>query len=163
MPPQLIAPTTRVRDSYLAGERADCLARGTSVDWLADAADDFAAFVAARRGVQIRWDVPTTIFWYCAGADYLGTLVIRHELTDELLEVGGHIGYHVVAPWQQQGHATRMLAEGLGECRRIGIERVLLTCAVDNDPSKRVILANGGIHEDERQGHDRFWIELNVP
>jgi predicted acetyltransferase len=149
-----------VRDSYLAGERADCLARGTPIDWIADAANDFADFVAARCGVRTRWGVPSTIFWYCAGDDYLGTLVIRHELTPELLEVGGHIGYHVVAPWQRRGHATRMLAAGLDKCRRIGIEKVLLTCAVDNEPSRKVILANGGIHEDERQGEDRFWIDL---
>lgn len=159
--PHLIAPTTRVRDSYLAGERADCLARGTPLDWLADAAGDFAAFVAARCGVQILWDVPSTIFWYCAGTDYLGSLVIRHELTPELLEVGGHIGYHVVTPWQRLGHATRMLAAGLDECRTIGIPRVLLTCAVDNVPSRKVILANGGIREDERRGEDRFWIDLD--
>jgi predicted acetyltransferase len=150
-----------VRDSYLAGERADCLARGTPIDWLADAANDFASFVAVRCGVQIRWGVQSTILWYCAGNDYLGTLVIRHELTPELLEVGGHIGYHVVAPWQRRGHATRMLAAGLDECRRMGIENVLLTCAVDNEPSRKVILANGGIHEDERQGEDRFWIDVS--
>jgi predicted acetyltransferase len=159
--PQLIAPTTRVRDSYLAGERADCLARGTPTGWLADAAEDFAAFVAVRCGVTIRWEVLSTVFWYCAGDDYLGSLVIRHELTPELLEVGGHIGYHVVAPWQRQGHATRMLAAGLDECRRMGMQRVLLTCDVDNEPSRKVILANGGIREDERRGEDRFWIDLD--
>jgi predicted acetyltransferase len=130
------------------------------VGWLVDAENDFAGFVAATRGVRTRWGVPSTIFWYCARADYLGTLVVRHELTPELLMVGGHIGYHVVSPWQRQGHATRMLAEGLGECERMGIEQVLLTCAVDNQPSRKVILANGGIHEDERQGEDRFWIDL---
>lgn len=160
--PRLIAPTTRVRDSYLAGERADCLARGTPVDWLAEAADDFAAFVAARLGIRTRWDVPTTIFWYCSGKQYLGTLVLRHKLTKELAEVGGHIGYHVVAPWQRQGHATRMLAAGLTEARKVGLDRVLLTCAVDNKASRGVILANGCVHEDQRRGEDRFWINLNV-
>jgi predicted acetyltransferase len=160
-PARLIAPTTRVRDSYLAGERADCRARGTSEDWLTEAADDFAAFVTARRGIQICWDVPATIFWYCGGEEYLGSLVIRHELTGELAEVGGHIGYHIVAPWQGQGHATRMLAAGLRKCRGLGIGRVLLTCAVDNEPSRHVILANGGVHEDQRRGEDRFWIDLN--
>jgi predicted acetyltransferase len=161
--PRLIAPTTRVRDSYLAGERADCLARGTPDEWLAEAADDFAAFVAARRGTHIRWDVPSTIFWYCWGDQYLGSLVVRHKLTAELAEVGGHVGYHVVAPWQRQGHATRMLAAGLAECRRVGLERVLLTCAIDNEASRRVIVANGGVHEDQRRGEDRFWIDLTSP
>jgi predicted acetyltransferase len=158
--PHLVWPTTAVRDSYLEGERADCIARGTPTDWLAGAADDFDAFVEARRGVKTRWEVPSTIFWYVAGPEYIGTLVIRHRLTEELFEAGGHIGYHIVAPWQRQGHATRMLAEGLGECRRLGLDRVLLTCSPENDASKRVILANGGRYEDRRRGEDRYWITL---
>jgi predicted acetyltransferase len=87
-------------------------------------------------------------------------LVIRHELTDELAEAGGHIGYHVIAPWRRQGHATRMLAEGLDRARKIGLDRVLLTCAPDNVASRRVILANGGQPDGRRRGEDRFWIDL---
>jgi predicted acetyltransferase len=150
-----------VRDSYLEGERADCIARGTPTDWLADAASDFDGFVTDRRGVKTRWGVPSTIFWYVAGSEYIGTLVIRHRLTEELFDAGGHVGYHVVVPWQRQGHATRMLAEGLDQCRRLGLGRVLLTCSPENDASKRVILANGGVYEDRRRGDDRYWINLD--
>jgi predicted acetyltransferase len=105
-PPRLVWPTTAVRDSYLAGERADWLASGTPADRLEvlDAAgEDFDAFVAQRRGVHIRWDVPSTIYWYVSGEYYIGTLVVRHRLTPELAEAGGHVGYHVVAPWQPRG------------------------------------------------------------
>lgn len=66
----------------------------------------------------------------------------------------------VVTPWLRQGHATRMLAEGLQRARTLGLDRVLLTCAVDNVASKRVILANGGRAEGRRGGEDRFWIDL---
>jgi predicted acetyltransferase len=159
-PPRLVSPTTSVRESYLAGERADFLARGTSMERLRPAEADFEAYVAQRRGVKIRWNVPTTIFWYVSGEHYLGTLVIRHRLTPELADAGGHVGYHVVAPWQRQGHATRMLAAGLVECRRLGLDRVLLTCAADNYPSRRVILSNGGVPDGHAKGEDRFWITL---
>jgi predicted acetyltransferase len=159
-PPRLVWPTTAVRTSYLVGEQADCLLRGTPTEWLGPASEDFDDFVAVRRGVQRRWDVPSTVFWYVSGEYYLGTLVVRHELTDELTDVGGHVGYHVVAPWRRQGHATRMLAAGLVECRRLGLEQVLLTCAVDNEPSRRVILSNGGVPDGQKQGEDRFWITL---
>jgi predicted acetyltransferase len=160
-PPRLSWPTTTVRDSYLAGERADSLANGTPLDWLDRAADDFAAYVRERRGVRTRWGVPSTVFWYVAGREYLGTLVVRHRLTPELTQVGGHVGYHVVLPWRRQGHATRMLAAGLAECRALGLDRALLTCDADNEPSRRVILANGGV-PDGRFGHeDRFWIDLH--
>jgi predicted acetyltransferase len=102
------------------------------------------------------------MFWYVSGEHYLGTLIVRHQLTPELAEVGGHVGYHIVGSWQRQGHATRMLGAGLVECRRLGLDRVLLTCARDNEPSRRVILANGGVPDGHRQDEDRFWISLGA-
>jgi GNAT superfamily N-acetyltransferase len=152
--PRLLWPTVTVRTSYLVGEQADCLLRGTPADWLGPASENFAEFVAVRRGVRTRWGVPSTVFWY------LGTLVVRHRLTPELTAAGGHVGYHVVAPWRRQGHATRMLAAGLAECRRLGLSEILLTCDTDNEPSRKVILANGGEPDGRQQGEDRFWIRL---
>ncbi|MEO3824342.1 GNAT family N-acetyltransferase [Actinomadura sp. B10D3] len=159
--PCLVPPTTAVRESFLAGERADLAASGSG-DWLEGAEEDFEAFVAERRGVQRRWGVPCTTYWYVSGEDYIGTLIIRHRLTPELAEAGGHVGYHVVPARRRQGHATRMLAAGLAECRGVGLERVLLTCAADNEPSRRVILANGGVHDGRARGEDRFWIDLGI-
>jgi predicted acetyltransferase len=66
----------------------------------------------------------------------------------------------MVTPWRRQGHATRMLAAGLAQCRRVGLDGVLLRCATDNEPSRRVILANGGVPDDQAGGKDRFWINL---
>jgi RimJ/RimL family protein N-acetyltransferase len=160
-PPALVWPTTAVRVSYLTGEQADSLLRGRPTDWLGPASEDFDGFVAVRRGVLTRWDVPSTVFWFVSGEHYLGTLVIRHELTPSLLEVGGHIGYHVVAPWRGHGHAKSMLAAGLVECRRLGLTRVLLTCDPDNVASRRVILANGGQPDGHLAGEDRFWITVD--
>lgn len=71
------------------------------------------------------------------------------------------MGYHVVAPWRRQGHATRMLTAGLGECRRLGLDRILLTCDPTNEASRRVILANGGTPDGRALGEDRFWIDLD--
>jgi predicted acetyltransferase len=160
-PPALVWPTTTVKESYLAGERADCLLRGLPTDWIGPASKDFDGYVAERRGVRIRWEVPSTVFWYVSGEHYLGTLVIRHRLTPELAEAGGHVGYHVVAPWRRQGHATRMLAAGLTECRHVGLRQVLLTCLADNEASRRVILANGGVPDGRARGEDRFWITID--
>lgn len=160
--PRLVPPTTAVRESFLAGERADLAASGGPEDWLAGADEDFEAFVAERRGVQLRWGVPCSTFWYVMGEDYIGTLILRHRLTPELAEVGGHVGYHVVPAWRRQGHATRMLAAGLGECRGLGLGRVLVTCAAGNEPSRRVIMANGGVYDGRARGEDRFWIELGA-
>jgi predicted acetyltransferase len=53
-----------------------------------------------------------------------------------------------------------MLAAGLGECRRLALSRVLLTCDIHNEASRRVILANGGVPDGRARGEDRFWIAL---
>jgi predicted acetyltransferase len=161
VPPQLMRPTVVVRDSWLAGERADCAQQGTSTELVDRAAADFGQVVAERQGVHIRWGVPATIFWYISGQHYLGELVIRHELTPALAESGGHVGYSIATRWRRQGHATRMLAAGLVECRRLGLHRVLLTCGTGNEPSRRVILANGGTPDGRANGEDRFWITVD--
>jgi predicted acetyltransferase len=162
VPPRLVDPTTAVRTSYLVGEQADCLLRGTPTEWLGPAADDFEAFVAERIGVRERWGVPSTVYWYVSGEYYLASLVIRHRLTSELERAGGHIGYHVVAPWRRHGHATRMLGEALTICRdQLELDRVLITCAVDNEASRKVILVNGGVPEGTADGEDRFWVSLS--
>ena len=147
--------------AYLVGEQADMVYRGADTSWLAAASADFDAFVAERVGVRERWGVPSEVLWFTSGCYYIGSLVLRHRLTDD--EGGGHIGYHVVYPWQRQGHAASMLREGLTLARTLGIERVLLTVAPDNEASRKVIVRNGGIadgmnHESEM----RFWIDTRT-
>ena len=160
-PPRLTPPSTAVRTAYLVGEQADMVYRGADTSWLAAASADFDAFVEERVGVRERWGVPSEILWSTSGCYYIGSLVLRHQLTDD--EGGGHIGYHVVYPWQRQGHAAAMLREGMTLARTVGIERVLLTVAPCNEASRKVIVRNGGIadgmnHESEM----RFWIDTRI-
>jgi predicted acetyltransferase len=57
----------------------------------------------------------------------------------------GHIGYSVV-PWKQRrGYATAALRDLLPEARAVGLSYVELTTDPTNEPSQRVILANGGV------------------
>ncbi len=53
-----------------------------------------------------------------------------------------------------------MLAAGLVECRELGIGQVLLTCGRGNEPSRKVILANGGLPDGRKGDEDRFWIRI---
>ncbi|MFF5235374.1 GNAT family N-acetyltransferase [Dactylosporangium sp. NPDC000521] len=158
--PRLAPPSGDVRVSFLTGEQADCTAGGIDTSWLGPASEDFDGYVAACRGVQRRWDVPFSTYWYVSGEHYLGTLVIRHELTAALLADGGHIGYHVSPAWRRQGHATRMLAAGLTEARQLGLTRVLLTCSPDNEASRKVIVNNGGRLDETLGAELRYWIDL---
>jgi predicted acetyltransferase len=57
----------------------------------------------------------------------------------------GHIGYSVV-PWKQRrGYATEALRQILPLTKLEGLDHVLITTDLDNIPSQRVILANGGV------------------
>ena len=94
----------------------------------------------------------------------VGVIQLRHDLTPHLLEVGGHIGYSVRPSEQGKSYATEMLRLCLDKARKLGLEKVLITCDEDNTGSARVIEKNGGILEDIRITSDgskkRYWITL---
>jgi len=102
--------------------------------------------------------VPCTTLWYVEGPVYIGRLAIRHRLTPDLLETGGHIGYDVRPSARRRGHATAMLRTALPVARGLGIDPALVTCDTGNVASRKVIEANGGVFEDERRGKLRFWV-----
>jgi predicted acetyltransferase len=159
--PQLTLPSVTVQDSFLAGERAMCADEGVPADWLDAAAADFASFAAGRAVTRLRWGVPVTELWYTEGDCYIGTVMIRHELTPDLRREGGHIGYHVVPGYRRRGHATGMLAQACALCRTRGMRRLLVTCASDNVGSRRVIEANAGVLDSVGDGVRRYWIALS--
>ncbi len=79
----------------------------------------------------------------------IGFINIRHELDEEFLLTGGHIGYSVRPSERNKEYATMMLKIALEKCYKLGIEKVLVTCNKSNPASRKVILKNGGIFENE--------------
>jgi predicted acetyltransferase len=157
--PRLVAPTVSVRDSFIEGTR-----NLHDEGWLADfpvdeVAADFDGYVQRVLEEKEYWGVPVTTLWYVDGAVYLGSVVIRHRLTPELSKSGGHIGYHVAPRHRGRGHARAMLAAAIRYCREnLCLTRVLVTCAVSNTASRRVIEGNGGTLENILDGECRYWI-----
>ena len=96
--------------------------------------------------------------------ELIGMIDIRHRLNEGLLKFGGHIGYSVRPSRRRQGYAVEMLRLGLEECRKLGIDRVLLTCDKTNIGSAKTIQHNGGVLENEIETPDRitqrYWIKL---
>ena len=91
----------------------------------------------------------------------LAFLNLRLRLNDYLREQGGHIGYSVRPAARGRSLAKEALRQGLLEAKSKNIQRILVTCSQNNPASRAVILANGGILEDVRQGKERYWIDLN--
>ncbi len=95
----------------------------------------------------------------------LGAVNIRHHLNASLLQEGGHIGDGIRPSERRKGYATELVRLALIECRKLGIDRVLMTCDKDNIGSAKAIVKNGGVLEnefvnDEGNLEQRYWISL---
>lgn len=170
---ELVRPHLRFHDSWAAAVHefeadASTMHGGGLFDF--DTADLDRAVLAseierllaeADPSTVLRPDwVHCTYFWIVEGTEFLGYLAIRHRLNDFLLELGGHIGYSVRPSRRQEGHAGRALVLSLTESRRLGLERVLVTCDHDNVPSRLTIERAGGSFEDRRAEKLRYWFDL---
>ena len=101
---------------------------------------------------------PQTVLWWAAGDEYLGRLSIRHRLTPHLLYHGGNIGFEVRPSARRRGHATAMLAAALPLAAALGIDPARVDCEAGNVASRRVIVNNGGVFDEERDDSLFFWV-----
>jgi len=111
--------------------------------------------------------VPATLFLAVRKSDnkIVGNLQIRHKLNERLLKDCGHIGDSIRPSERRKGYATEMIRLALEECRKLGINRVLMACYKDNIGSMKTIVKNGGILENEfvaenEKIEQRYWISL---
>ncbi|OFO01739.1 GNAT family N-acetyltransferase [Streptococcus sp. HMSC070B10] len=90
----------------------------------------------------------------------LGFLNLRLRLNEGLLNYAGNIGYSIRPSERGKGYAKESLRQGQQVAKEKNIKKALVTCSVNNPASRAVILANGGILEDVRNGVERYWIEV---
>lgn len=175
--PQLLAPTTAVRRSFLAAwdemkpDERWMGAHGVSEDWTREEAADPVEFGRMVEAIRSAADPKTvlppdlvheTVLWFVDCDEWLGRLSIRHTLNAALLELGGHIGYVVRPSARRKGYATQMLTQSLPFAAGLGIDPALVTCDNDNIASRKVIQAAGGELEDERHGKLRYWVPTHL-
>ncbi|MFC1410947.1 GNAT family N-acetyltransferase [Streptacidiphilus sp. N1-12] len=173
--PELILPTAQLRPSWLAardewptGAHQDGTGLRLATDVDLDDPEGFSTWVerllrqADRSAALGEESVHATHWWIVEGDSYLGAIDLRHYLNAFLLETGGHIGYSVRPSARRRGLATWALATVLPEARRLGLDRVLVTCDDGNAASARTIERNGGVLEDVRGSASgpkrRYWI-----
>ncbi|MGT2799490.1 GNAT family N-acetyltransferase [Streptococcus marmotae] len=103
---------------------------------------------------------PFVLYLSYEGNRLLGLLALRTTNTPAVLGEYGHIGYCIRPSERGKGYAKEQLCLGLIEAKAKAISRVLLTCHVDNEASRRTILSQGGQLENQVDGTERYWIEL---
>ncbi len=112
--------------------------------------------------------VPSTLFLFVRKEDnrIVGMIDVRHTLNEYLRHFGGNIGYSIRPSERRKGYAKKMLSQTLPYCRELGLDKVMISCEVDNEGSRRTILSNGGVYEatehepDENIDLERYWIAL---
>lgn len=132
---------------------------------------DYHDFEYYCRNLEIKHSsnglVPDSTF-FCLDEErniIVGAVNIRHYLNESLLLDGGHIGDGVRPSERRKGIATKMIHLALEECKKLGIQKVLMVCDKDNIGSAKSIIYNGGVLENEITVdgivEQRYWIELS--
>lgn len=138
------------------------LRRHEAAEWL-----NHARSLMSEETCPARW-VPATQFVCVRKSDgrIVGMIDLRHRFNDFLAEYAGNIGYSVRPDERKKGYAKWMLAHVMPEARKLGLDRVLVTCEDGNEGSRRTIEANGGVFErttwleSDQVTLRRYWIEL---
>ena len=112
--------------------------------------------------------VPSYDYFIVDDDKFIGRISIRTELTPSLLQFGGHIGYGIHPKYWRMGYGTEALKLGLDVAKKLGIDKVLVTCDDDNVGSYKIIEKNGGILENKVKNEScgekfltrRYWIDI---
>ena len=124
-----------------------------------------------RLGINMKPGyVKGTTLWLVDDKELYGQINIRHQLTKNLLNFGGTIGYGVRYAKRGHGFGKLMLKLCLDYCRDVmDMSKVMITCDYDNYASEGVMLANGAKlgeildNPDLQEGHPKikkYWINI---
>ena len=77
----------------------------------------------------------------------VGTINVRWNLNEEMLQFGGHIGYGIRPTERRKGYNKINLYLGMIEAKNVGLDNVMLDCDVNNLGSDKTLKALGGTLE----------------
>ena len=160
--PELIAPTVRLHDAWLAAHRE--WGPGPHEDGFGLLRSDevvtpagFAAWVARLADAA----QPCLHRWIVEDDRVLGGIAVREGPAD-YVSWAGHIGYGIRPSARRRGLGGWALARMLDQARERGMDRLLAVCAAGNTASARTIERCGGVLESIRDGHRRYWFDLRA-
>lgn len=173
---RLVLPSVKYKKSFLAAVREfkkenNWYVLSINIP-IEDVEKNFPAYVQRTKNLSkgiglVKGYVPETVFWLVNGNTFIGRTSIRHKLTKHLRLIGGHVGYEIRPTERKKGYGKKILELTLPKARKLGIQKVLVTCDATNMASKKIIEHCSGVLEDARsQGKGkpkklRFWIANN--
>lgn len=168
---RLVKPSPEYKEEYLDFHKEWKSSGEDMIPWVIkkdpyDFNEMIQSLLDAEKGKNLPqgW-VPDTTFWLVEENNrVLGVVNIRHSLTENLMNSGGHVGYGIRPSERKKGYATKLLSLSLEKTKELGIDATLVVCDKWNEASKRTILNNGGISDKDFIEEDgnvilRFWIK----
>lgn len=97
----------------------------------------------------------------------IGTINVRWNLTEKVKQFGGNIGYGIRPTERRKGYNKMNLYLGLIEAKKIGLDKVMLDCDVENlGSSKTMEVLGGKLERTEIDPYDGiltsvYWINVD--
>lgn len=97
----------------------------------------------------------------------VGTINVRWNLSESMKQFGGNIGYAIRPTERRKGYNKINLYLGLIEAQKLGLDKVMLDCDVNNIGSSKTMKALGGkIERTEVDPYDGlltsiYWINVD--
>ena len=132
--------------------------------------DNFESWLKITRSIEketlSRDNVHASTFFTIRESDQkiIGSIQLRHSLTDELKNYGGHIGYAIRPSERKKGYGKQQLSLVLEIAKQMELSQVMVSCDKDNIASVNTIKACGGRLTEEKivrgKMHQIYWIDL---
>lgn len=128
--------------------------------------DTWLEIVLSVEKERLRNGVHASTFFSVRKSDHklIGSIQLRHSLTEELAQHGGHIGYGVRPTERKKGYGRQQLILILAAAKEMGLQKVLIFCDKDNTASACTAISCGGVPAGESyyQGKEQLAFEIDT-